>query len=205
MLNDYNRDKCRAYRQLCKERASDETADVLEYIRGERDFDGPDVRVVIGEGKKEHLRGRTPHKKRMRNINMYKDYDKLMASLQREQNMRVEAIAVDWSNLPFPNARRPKPKRSPPKYEDIDSVFTTNEMMTKAGRKRYEKEAALRRKESWASIKTRPNPLDQATPAGAKVQTHRRDRSKEETADAVKRVISIERAARALARPGRLE
>jgi hypothetical protein len=40
------------YAELCKQRASGETADVLEYIRGERAFDQPDVGVVLGEKKK---------------------------------------------------------------------------------------------------------------------------------------------------------
>ena len=197
MQVDYNRGKCRAYKKLCKQRASVETADILEYIRGERAFDYPDVRVVMGDSQKEHLRGCSAHRKKVRNINKFKDYDKLMADLQREHNMLVEAIPVDWSDLPFPGARVPKPKRSPPRYEDIGSVFTTNEMMTKAGRKRYEKEAAFRRRDSWAVIRRRGNPLPRAVPAEDMIRMPGCERSKKETADAVRRVISIERAARA--------
>ena len=84
-MND-NRDttKFPTYAELCKRRASGETADALEFIRGERAFDEPEVRVVQGERQKWHLRGRSKHKSKMRSINMYKDYDKLSRELHRE-------------------------------------------------------------------------------------------------------------------------
>jgi hypothetical protein len=40
------------YAELCKQRASGETAYILEFIRGERAFDQPGVSVVLGEKKR---------------------------------------------------------------------------------------------------------------------------------------------------------
>ena len=93
-----------AYRRLCKRRPGYGADDVLEYIRGERAFDEPEVRVIMGESKKYHLRGRLDRKRKVPWLNRYKDFDKLRIELHREHNMLEEAVPIDWQNLPFPNA-----------------------------------------------------------------------------------------------------
>jgi hypothetical protein len=101
----------------------------------------------------------------MRHISRYKDYDKLAVDLRRERNLAIEAVPVDWSSLPFPDAPPLKRKRSPPRNVNFECASATTETMTKAEHKNYEKEAAARRKASWAHFKRRGNPLGRATAA----------------------------------------
>ena len=90
-----------------------------------------------------------------------------MATLQREQRMRREAMCPDLPHVTYPGVYMTKPKRSPPKYEFIGGCWDKPNIWSKADRKRYDKESALRKKESWNIIKRRMAPfaLEKGSPA----------------------------------------
>ena len=76
----------------------------------------------------------------------------LNLKLTRGRRLKEEAACPELPRAIYPGASGAKLKRSPPKYEHIGSCWTVPNMMTKAVRKREEKESRIRRRETWKII-----------------------------------------------------